>query len=143
MDNTDIKILKILQNNCKATLKDIGAAVNITSPAVMERIRKMTDSKVIEGYYTSINFEKFGMTITALISVDVNQKKYESFCNFCREEELIITHHHIIGPYNAMLHVIARDSAELSKLLNKLNFFGTTQTSIILDTLFSNEILKW
>ncbi|MBK5253492.1 MAG: Lrp/AsnC family transcriptional regulator [Peptostreptococcaceae bacterium] len=142
MDNTDIKILKILQNNCKATLKDISTEVNLTSPAVMERIRKLKDDNVINGYYTSLNFEKFGMTITALISVDVNQKKYETFCKFCREEELIITHHHIIGPYNAMLQVIARDSSNLSNLLKKLNFFGTTQTSIILDTLFSNEMLK-
>jgi Lrp/AsnC family leucine-responsive transcriptional regulator len=43
MDNTDIKILKILQNNCKATLKAISAEVNLTSPAVMERIRKLKE----------------------------------------------------------------------------------------------------
>ncbi|HKK95879.1 MAG TPA: Lrp/AsnC family transcriptional regulator [Anaerovoracaceae bacterium] len=142
MDNTDKDILRILQKNSKATLKEMGEMVNLTSPAVMDRIRKMEDNGVIAGYFTKIDSSKLGMTMEAFISVDVNQKKYDAFCKFCNDSKNIISHHHIIGPYNAMLQVIIIDSNELSKLLNSLNFFGATQTSVILDTHFSNLVLK-
>lgn len=142
MDSTDKSILKILQGNSKATLKEISLEVNLTSPAVLERIRKMEEKNIITGYFTEINSEKLGMTINAFISVDVNQKKYDAFCKFCNESKNIISHHHIIGPYNAMLKAVTKDSAELSLLLSSLNFFGTTQTSIILNTHFSNKLIK-
>ena len=142
MDNTDKDILRILQSNSRSTLKDIGNQVNLTSPAVMDRIRKMESSNVIDGYFTKINSNSLGMTMEAFISVDVSQKKYDVFCKFCKDSKNIISHHHIIGPYNAMLQVIVKDSNELSLLLNSLNYFGATQTSVILNTHFTNSIIK-
>ena len=83
MDKTDIKILNLLQHNSRSTLKEIASQVNMTSPAISERIRRMEDSGVIEGYHADINPIKLGKTITAFVSVDVNPKLRDGFVEFC------------------------------------------------------------
>lgn len=136
MDITDLKIIGYLQRDGRATIKEISSEVNLSSPAVTERIKRLEESGVIEGYHAQINYLKLGKTIQAFVAIDVEPKKYEGFCTFCEETPLIISHFHIIGPYNAMLHVAVSDSDELAALLSKIQFYGVSQTSVILDNYF-------
>lgn len=55
MDNTDIKIINILQKNCKTSTREIGQQVGLTAPAVAERINRLKDSGVISGFHAKIN----------------------------------------------------------------------------------------
>ena len=57
MDNTDIKILKELQQDSRLSIREISKRVNLSPPSVTERIRKLEDSGVIEGYTIKINEE--------------------------------------------------------------------------------------
>lgn len=50
MDQTDLNILTIMKQNGRASVSDISKQVNLSIPAVSERIRKLEDSKVIEQY---------------------------------------------------------------------------------------------
>lgn len=139
MDKTDIKILNILQENGRATLKEIGSQVSLTSPAVAERIRRMEEDKVIEGYHIDINPQKLGKTMTAFVAVDVNPKVRKGFLEFVENNKLIQEHYHILGPYNAMLKVAVSDSEELTTLLSSIQVFGVSQTSVILDAMFKRK----
>ncbi len=139
MDKTDIKILNILQENSRATLKEIGAKVNLTSPAVAERIRRMEEDDTIKGYHIDVNLQKLGKTITAFVAVDVNPKVRDGFLEFCENNKLIKEHYHILGPYNAMLKVATKDSEELTSLLSNIQVFGVSQTSVILDAMFKRK----
>ncbi len=136
MDNTDLKIISYLQKYGRASIKEISGQVNLSSPAVTERIKRLEEDGVIEGYHADINYLKMGKTIQAFVTVDCDPKKYDAFCKFCEENNLIESHFHIIGPYNAMLHVAASDSDELAGLLSQIQFYGMSQTSVILNTLF-------
>jgi len=136
MDATDIKILNYLQRDGRASIKEISASVNLSSPAVTERVKRLEEDGVIDGYHADINFLKMGKTIQAFVSVDVDPKKYDTFCKFAEEDPRIQSHYHIIGPYNAMLHVACSDSDDLSELLSLIQFYGMSQTSVILNTPF-------
>jgi len=136
MDSTDIKIINYLQRDGRATIKEISADVNLSSPAVTERIKRLEEEGVIEGYHADVNYIKTGNTIQAFVSVNVDPKKYQSFCDFCLKDTRVKSHFHIIGPFNALLHVAVHDSDELAELLSKVNYFGTSETSVILNTLF-------
>ena len=100
MDNTDIKIINILQKNCKASTRDIGKEVGLTAPAVAERINRLKDSGVIEGFHAQINETLLGNNISAYIMVNVPPRDYAAFCRFCEESPSISEHHHIVGLNN-------------------------------------------
>ena len=55
IDELNWKILKCLQNNARMSNAEIGRQVGITSPAVSERINKMEDAEIIQGYTTFIS----------------------------------------------------------------------------------------
>ena len=55
VDMVDLKILDLLQRNARITLKEIGAQVYLTSPAVSARISRLEQNGVIEGYHATIN----------------------------------------------------------------------------------------
>ena len=55
MDAIDRKILSALQANARASLQEIGQVVGLSSSPCWERIRKMEQAGVIEGYTVRIN----------------------------------------------------------------------------------------
>ena len=50
MDVTDYRIIEILQKDGRISMKDLGKIVGLTSPAVSERVKRLEESGVIEGY---------------------------------------------------------------------------------------------
>lgn len=100
MDNTDIKIINILQENCKTSTREIGQKVGLTAPAVAERINRLKDAGVIEGFHAQINETLLGSNISAYALVNVPPKEYEPFCRFCENDPSIVEHHHIVGLNN-------------------------------------------
>ncbi len=136
MDTTDRKIIKYLEENGRATIKEIAQNVNLSSPAVTERIKRLEEQEVIKGYHAEINYMKLGKSMQAMVSVDVDLKKFDKFCQFCHEKDSILSLVHIIGPYNALLMVAVEDADELSRLLAQINIFGVSQTSVILNKVF-------
>ena len=103
MDRTDYQILNILQADCRATLKCIGDQVGLTAPAVSERVRRMEEKGVIRDFRIDIDRARLDSGMTGFILVALEPEKYNSFCEFCRNDPGIISHYHVIGVFNALL----------------------------------------
>lgn len=69
LDETDIKLLAMLQDNARATLKSLADAVGLTAPAVSERMAQMKQEGVIRGYRVDIDWRALGYTLTTYLSV--------------------------------------------------------------------------
>ncbi|MEG1361843.1 MAG: Lrp/AsnC family transcriptional regulator [Lachnospiraceae bacterium] len=139
MDTTDLKILNILQDNARTTLKEIGFQVGLTSPAVSERIHHLEEEGTILGYSAKINTLHLGQNVSAFVEVDVPPRQYDKFLQFCLDHSGIVEHHHIIGPYNSMLKISVHDSVELERLLYQIKTYGNSQTAVILSTYFTRK----
>ncbi len=86
MDRTDYQILNILQADCRATLKCIGDQVGLTAPAVSERVRRMEEKGVIRDFRIDIDRARLDSGMTGFILVALDPEKYNSFCEFCRND---------------------------------------------------------
>ena len=67
LDPTGLKILKILQKEGRIPLSQLARQVNLTAPAVAERVRLMERSGIILGYSAEINPDKAGLPVRAFI----------------------------------------------------------------------------
>lgn len=139
MDRTDYQILNILQRDCRATLKSIGDQVGLTAPAVSERTRRLEDQGIIQGYRIQINRERLNCNMTGFIFVALEPEKYGSFCEFCRNNDAIISHYHVIGVFNALLQFAVQGTQELDELLSEIKQYGDSQTSVALKTYFDSK----
>ena len=82
LDEIDEKILTILQDNARTSLKDIAAEVFMSPTAVGARIDKMLEEGVLEGFTTRINPEAMGHYIKAFINLQVEPEQKAEFYPF-------------------------------------------------------------
>ena len=76
MDITDYKIINILQEDGRISMKDLGKIVGLTSPAVSERVKRLEESGVIQGYKAIVNPDKLGRVIKSFINNKTTTKYF-------------------------------------------------------------------
>ncbi len=139
MDNTDIRIINSLQENCRISNRELGEHVGLTAPAVAESIRRLQESGVIKGFHAEINESKMDNRIFSYTLLNVPPNRYNLFCRFCEKQPSIVEHHHIIGYNNVLIKIRAKDTGELEEVLKKCRAYGLSNTAILLSTYFSRK----
>ena len=112
----------------------LGKIVGLTSPAVSERVKRLEESGVIEGYKAIVNPDALGRVIKAFIHISLPSDKYEPFLETARKDPRIVECHHITGDDCSLLKVIVKDMYELESVIDSIKSIGTTKTSVILST---------
>ncbi|KXG74715.1 Lrp/AsnC family transcriptional regulator [Thermotalea metallivorans] len=141
MDSTDLKILEILQQDGRISMKDLGKKVGLTSPAVSERVKKLEENGVILGYRAIVNPQKLNKNIKAFIDVSIKAENYKKFLEFAPTHECIVECHHITGGDCMTLKVMTENMAELEKLIDDIKRFGNSRTSIILSSPIEYKVI--
>ena len=134
MDVTDHKIIDILQKDGRISMKDLGKIVGLTSPAVSERVRRLEEAGIIEGYKAVVNPDALGKVIKAFNHISLPSNKYHEFIAEARKDSRIVECHHITGDDCSLLKVIVKDMYELEEVIDSIKKIGSTRTSIILST---------
>ena len=67
LDELDLKILRTLQSNGRTKRNVLAEQVGLTIPSVSDRLKKLEENGIIEGYYTKVKRQAFGFDILAFI----------------------------------------------------------------------------
>lgn len=71
LDQTDITILRILQNDSKKTAKEIAGMLNLTISPVYERIRRLENQGYIKKYVAVLDKKRINRSVTAICQVSM------------------------------------------------------------------------
>ena len=135
LDKIDIKIIQELQENARKSFAEIGRIVGLSSPAVADRMQKMEEMGVIEGYQVSLNPEKVGLHVQAYVTLKITSSNYIHFMSKLDQFPEVLECSKLTGEYCVSLKVAVRSNKKLEEVLNKLTEFGHPNTSIILSTI--------
>ncbi|GAA3515434.1 Lrp/AsnC family transcriptional regulator [Aquimarina addita] len=139
MDNTDWKILNYLQENARVSNAELGRKVGLSSPAVTERIKKMEDYGIIEGYMTKVSFAKTGYQLKAMITLRAFMGRLKPFLSKVSQFKEILNCYRITGNENIIMEVVVQDQSHLQIFIDKLITYGETKTHIILSNVIENN----
>lgn len=130
LDDTDITILKHLQKEGRAQRNKIADIVHLSVPSVSERMRKLEEHNLIEGYHAVLNARRFNFDITAFIFVEVDgSKNYPKFVESIVQEPEVLECHSITGDGSHMLKVRTWNTETLEKLLSRIqDWDGVSKT---------------
>lgn len=134
LDNIDIKIINILQENARATLKDIARQVFLTSPSVAARIERLEKEGIIEGYHAQINPMLLDYHIKAFINLEVAPSQKVKFYPFIKSVPNVVECNCVTGEYSMLIEVLFQSTVELDHFINELQEFGRTKTQIVFST---------
>lgn len=138
MDKTDYEILACLKENARENATNIGAKINLSTSAVIERIKKFEASGLIKQYTIVINQQHVGGDLMAFISVRLEHPKYyENFVELINKHGSIPECYYIAGDFDFILKVITQTAQSLEGILNyikSIDGVSLTRTSVVLST---------
>ena len=134
MDDIDRKILKILQDNARTSLKTIAEKTFLSSPAVSARIEKLEKDGIIAGYHALVDPMKLGYHIIAFINLDVVPEDKPKFYTYAAEMPNVLECNCVTGEYSMLMKVAFQSTMELDIFIGQLQKFGKTSTQIVFST---------
>jgi len=132
IDSINKKILKYLQRNARLSNSEIGRQVGISSPAVSERIRKMEDLGIIEGYKTIVSPFEIGYQLKAIITLRAFMGKLKPFLEKVKTYDEVINCYRITGDENIVMEVVLKNQKHLEEFIDQLISYGESKTQIVL-----------
>jgi Lrp/AsnC family leucine-responsive transcriptional regulator len=148
-DETDKKILTILQTDGRTTNARLAQEVGLSPPAVLERVRRLEASGVIEKYVAILDRQQAGFGIQTIVMVCLSHHQISSLQNVkerLTQMEEVLECHQLTGEVDFLLKVAVKDMDGYTDFVNnKLSGIPGIQnvkTSFILETLKNNTALN-
>jgi Lrp/AsnC family transcriptional regulator, leucine-responsive regulatory protein len=138
IDDIDLNILEILQGKARIPNAEVARQVGMAPSAVLERIRKLEERGIIEGYEVRLNPQEFGQGLTAFVLVTVQRAETGGLADMLVGVSGVQEVHQIAGDDGYLLKLRVSDNAELGRILQDeivaLQGVQRTQTNIVLNT---------
>lgn len=117
MDKVDLLILSYLKENARMKASDISKEINYSISSVLERIRKMEKSGIIEKYTVMLNEKKLGNDMIAIMEVSVKSPEYyDKFTKAVLESKNILSCYYLTGEFDFMLKIKTNSTENLEKI---------------------------
>ncbi len=138
IDDLDIQLLKTLQKNGRTKRNQLAEEIKLSIPSVSERLKKLEDNQVIEGYYTKVSRKAFGLDIMAFIYVMMDSSKhYNDLIKKVDKSPQILECHAVLGEGSHLMKVVVKNTEALEKLLSEIQSWTgviSTKTTYVLST---------
>lgn len=131
LDATDQSILDILIADSRASLREIGARIGLSAPAVRDRIRRLEDQGVIEGFTVRVNRRALGFALEAVLRVEPLPGRLRRVETILQAMPEITECAVVTGEDCFVARLVLRDIADLDRLLAPLHDIAKTRTSIV------------
>ncbi|RED51474.1 Lrp/AsnC family transcriptional regulator [Aestuariispira insulae] len=134
MDDIDKRIINALQRDGRLSYRALAAIVGLSTPAVSERVRRLEDLGIIQGYTVQIDRRKLGWSLTAFVRLICPQDHYQAVYRLARDQREILECHHVTGEDCFVIKLMARDVAHLEQVIERFHGIGRSISSLVLST---------
>ncbi|WP_299474477.1 Lrp/AsnC family transcriptional regulator [uncultured Roseibium sp.] len=140
LDQTDRRIVEILDVHGRTSLADIGKEVGLSGPAVGERLRGLQERGFVIGFGARIDLRRFGYTIQALVRIKPRSGQLHTVEKMIQEEPRFTSCDRVTGDDCYVARLLLRDVAELDDILLPFHDRAETNTSIVKSFVFENRL---
>ncbi|WP_425147137.1 Lrp/AsnC family transcriptional regulator [Deinococcus sp.] len=142
LDALDHQILRELQEDARLSMRELGRRVELSAPAVTERVRRLEETGVILGYGARVASRPLGRAITAFVGVQDSGQRDPELVRWAQGHDGVLECHSVTGDNSCILKVAVPDVRALELLLADLIGMGfTCDTSIVLSTPLESKLL--
>ena len=143
IDNLDRKILEFLQKDGRMAASHIADELDISIPTVTDRIKKLSESGVIQGFHATLDPKLLGLDVSAIITViSESSEHYKEVIQAARNMPEVVQCYSTTGKGSHTLIIVAKNSQALEELLRKIQSWpgiSRTETQVILSSYAINH----
>lgn len=140
LDDTDIRILRLLQQNARLTIKEIGAEVHLSSTPIYERLRRLEREGYIKRYVAVLDVGKLDRGFMVFCSIKLRQLTIErarEFMDTIRQIPEVTECYNISGRYDYLLKIHARNMKAYQEfilnVLGEIDCVGSIESTFVMD----------
>ncbi len=134
MDAIDKRILAELQADARMSYAQLGRKVGLTTPAVIERVRKLEDAGIITGYRAEVDASKVGFPITAFVRMSITGVDYSHIIQVAKSSSEVLECHRGTGGDSFIMKLAVSSVEHLQEVIDRLTPYGITTTTIVLSS---------
>jgi Lrp/AsnC family leucine-responsive transcriptional regulator len=138
-DQTDWRIIAELQRDGRLSYNQLGRLVNMSSPAVAERVRRLEESGVIAGYQARIDPARAGLPLTAFVQLRCALGRCLLKTTAADDFPEVLEVHKLSGNSCSMLKVRVASMPHLEGLLERLGEHGELNCHVVLSTQYEGR----
>jgi Lrp/AsnC family transcriptional regulator, leucine-responsive regulatory protein len=139
LDQTDWRIIAELQRDGRLSYNQLGRLVNMSSPAVAERVRRLEESGVITGYQARIDPAQAGLPLTAFVQLRCALGRCLLKTTAADDFPEVVEVHKLSGNSCSMLKVRVASMPHLEGLLERLGEHGEMNSHVVLSTQYEGR----
>lgn len=132
MDRMNLKIIRALRQDGRISVTKLSQQVGLSIPAVTERMRKLEESGVIQGYTAVVDMEKIGLAVSAVIGITAFKPQKEKLLAKLESLPEVVECLHVTGEDSYLIRIYVPTNRDVEEFVAKINIFGETKTRIVL-----------
>ena len=131
LDALDRRIIVELQLDARLSIAELGRRVNLSAPAVAERIQRLEETGVITGYHASVDPSAAGYPVTVMVRINPAVRELPRIAKLAEEIPEITECYRITGDDCFYFIAHLRTVDQLEPLLDRFTPYGRTTTSLV------------
>jgi Lrp/AsnC family leucine-responsive transcriptional regulator len=134
LDKKDRLILEALQLDARQSLSSLGKRVGLSQPAMSERVRKLEDAGVIEGYAARVNLAAVGVGLQAFIRIQTTHAAIRRYLALFESMPEVLEAHRLTGEDCFIVRCAIAEPLDLERVVDALAAHGSVTTSLVLSS---------
>lgn len=134
LDDAAWRLLGALQRDARAPLKTLAQAAGLSVAATAERLKRLQDTGIVQGFTVQLDAARAGYPVKAIIGITATQPGKKPLLERLRHAPEVLECHHVAGADSYVMTVVATGLADLERFVGSINAYGETRTSIVFST---------
>ncbi len=137
MDDLDRQLISLLRRNARESVADLAAALNVSRGTIANRMRRLEETRVIQGYTVQLRGGAEPDGIRAWMSIQVESTQTRQVVTALLGEPGVGALHDTNGRWDLLAELRAPSMPELARTLDRIRLIRgirATETSIHLST---------
>ena len=140
VDALDIEILKLLAADARTPIRDLARKIGLSAPSTAERVRRLEEASVIEGYTVRVNPAAVGLPLGAYLRIRPMPGELARVADLLASLPAVIQCDRVTGDDCFIAQALVPTVADLEVLIDGLLPYATTNTSIIVSTTVAQRV---
>lgn len=134
LDKKDRLILEALQLDARQSLAALGKRIGLSQPAMSERVRKLEEAGVIEGYGARVNLRAIGVGLTAIIRIETTHAGIRPYIALFEQMPEVLEVDRVTGEDCFIVRCAIAEPQDLERVVDALARHGAVTTSLVLSS---------
>ena len=139
MDHKTLQIINFLVSNARLSFNALAKQVELSPPAIAERVRRLEKANVLLGYHAKVDRAKIGFPITAYLRLRCPSAKFQAVKRLAMELPQVVECHHITGVSCFLIKLTTPSITSLETLIERFREYGEADSSLVLSSVLEQK----